>query len=171
MPSKHHWYMTAALKQCWNQASKLSLTPGAPSFTSWERHGCYMDNLIRSITQILLYHTAVTGTYAFEGHFVFASGITVLFLLTEVVLFTPCISFRNFGHRVCLQGNEDVCSDVSYNIPTEIKPSLVICIDFPLPTKISFKGMAICRKTQDRIDNWWIISHAFLNSCHSWQIP
>lgn len=68
---------------------------------------------------------------------------------------------------MCFQGNEYVCSDMSYNIPEEIKPSLVICIDFPLPTKISFKSIAICRKTEDRTDNYCVIFHAFLNSCHS----
>lgn len=60
-----------------------------------------------------------------------------------------------------------MCSDMSYSIPKEIKLSLVICIDFPLPTKISFESIAICRKTEDRTDNWWIIFNASLNSCHS----
>lgn len=40
---------------------------------------------------------------------------------------------------------------MSYNIPKEVKRPLVICIDFPLPTKINFKAVAICRKTQGLI--------------------
>lgn len=44
-----------------------------------------------------------------------------------------------------------MCNGVSYNIPKEIKPSLVACIDFPLPTKIHFKGIAIVGKLKTRL--------------------
>lgn len=128
-----------------------------------------MHSLVRRTTQTLLDHTRVRGTLVPEGHFVFASGIPALSLFPDTVLFMFRISFWNFSHLpVCLfAGNGDVYSDVSYNIPKEIKPSLVMCIDFLLPTKISFKGMAICKKTPDMTAHWWIISHAFLDRYHS----
>lgn len=158
------------LEWCWELSSRTQSDSHCYFFHQLSRHGCHIDNLIRWIIQILLYHRDMTCTYAPRAPW-FCQWNDCPLSAHWYCFIHALHFFLKLLSPVCFQGNEYVCSDMSYSIPKEIKLSLVICIDFPLPTKISFKSIAICRKTEDRNDNWWIIFNAFLNSCHSWQIP
>lgn len=51
-----------------------------------------------------------------------------------------------------------MCYDVNYDKPKSIKPSLVICIAFPLPTKINRKGVAFHRETSDKTETDALVS-------------
>lgn len=115
-----------------------------------------MDSLKRWISQVLLYFTDVTCTSASKGHFSFA--VDLLLFICTWILFCSCSAFLSelLYLQVHLRRNGYMCCDVSYSKPKEMKPPLVNCIDFPLPTKVNFKAIAICRKTQGRIPGGWL---------------
>lgn len=114
-------------------------TSGEHMIAAWISHGPF-------------YFTDVTCTSAPKRHFSFASGLAALSLHTDTLFgsrsaFLPELLTR----QVLWPENGYMCIDMSYNIPKEVKRPLAICIDFSLPTKINFKTVAICRKTQGLI--------------------
>lgn len=97
------------LKQCWELSSRTQSDSHCYFFHQLSRHGCHMDNLIRWIIQILLYHRDMTCTYAPEGHLGSISGMTILYLHTDTVLFMLCISFWNF-YLQCFSRGMNMCA-------------------------------------------------------------
>lgn len=161
VPSKHRWCLTAhtetVLRTELQNSGWLTLLLLPPAEQAWLSHGQFNK----------MNHPSLTLPERYDLH-ICPWGAPWFCQWNDCPLTAHWYCFIHALHfflkllsPVCFQGDEYVCSDMSYTIPKEIKLSLVICIDFPLPAKISFKSIAICRKTEDRTDNWWIIFNAF----------